>query len=170
MRTLKRHLWAGALALGLVFVALGALFIFTGLEAKGTISAALAEENITTSADAVKFGVPAGVLVTDAKTAEAMAEVIKMHSFDRYGRYSDMDRDDPNRAAYIKGLTLRNSLNMSVMAFGIADLAIGTGAIIILMGAGTMALAAPALYYATAKEGAAEANKGAPAAPLAPAV
>lgn len=171
MKTLKRHIWAGALALGLLFVGLGAMFIFTGLEAKDTIRAALAEENITTSADAVKFGVPAGVLVTDAKTAEAMAEVIKMHSFDRYGRYSDMDRDDPNRAAYIKGLTLRNSLNMAVMGFGLANLAIGTGAIIILMGVGTMAFVAPVLYHATAKEeGTAKVNTGTSKAPLAPAV
>ena len=109
----------------------------------------------------------------DAKTAEAQAEVIKMHSFDRYGRYSDMDmgRDDPNRAAYIKGLTLRNSLNMAVMGFGIAGLAIGTGAIVSLMGAGTMAFVAPVLYHATAKEdNKAEVNTGAPTAPPAPAV
>ena len=171
MKTLKRHMWAGALALGLLFVGLGAMFIFTGLEAKDTIRVALMEENVITSADAVEFGVPAGVLVNDATTAEAQAEVIKMHSFDRYGRYSDMDRDDPNRAAYIKGLTLRNSLNMAVMGFGIADLAIGTGAMIILMGAGTMAFVAPVLYHTTAKkDSTADVNAGAPMAPLAPAV
>ena len=134
MTTIKRHLWIGALALGLLFVGLGALFMITALEAKGAIRTALAEENVTTSKDAVNFGVPAGVLVTDATTAEAQAEVIKMHSIDRYGLYTDMERDDPNRATYIKGLTLRNSLNMAVMGFGIADLAMGMGAIIVLMG------------------------------------
>ena len=60
---------------------------------------------------------------------------------------------------------------MAVMGFGIADLAIGTGAIVILMGAGTMAFVAPVLYHATAKEdNKAEVNAGAPTAPLAPAV
>ena len=152
MKTLKRHLWVGALALGLLFIGLGTLFMVTGLDAKDMIRTALAEENITTSADAVEFGAPAGVLVADAKTAEAQAEVIKMHSFDRYGRYTDMDRDDPNRAAYIKGLTLRNSLNMAVMGFGVADLAIGIGAVIVLMGVGTLAFVAPVLYIAIAKE------------------
>jgi len=88
---------------------------------------------------------PVGVVVTDAKTAEAQAEVIKKHSFDRYGRYADMDRDDLNREAYLNGLTLRNSLNMAVMGFGVADLAIGMGAVIVLMGVGTLAFVAPVL-------------------------
>jgi len=70
----------------------------TALEAKGMIWDALAEENVTTSKDSVKFGAPAGVLVTDAATAEAQSEVIKMHSIERYGLYSEMERDDPNRA------------------------------------------------------------------------
>ena len=151
MKTLKRHLWVGALALGLLFIELGTLFMVTGLDAKDMIRTALAEENVTTGADAVEYGVPAGVLVTDAKTAEAQTEVIKKHSFNRYGRYTDMDRDDPNREAYLTGLTLRNSLNMAVMGFGVADLAIGIGAVIVLMGVGTLAFVAPVLYITIAK-------------------
>ena len=162
MKTLKRHLWVGALAFGLLFIVLGTLFMVIGLDAKDMIRTALADENVTTSADAVEYGVPAGVIVTDAKTAEAQAEVIKKHSFDRYGRYADMDRDDINREAY---LTLRNSLNMAVMGFGVADLAIGMDAVIVLMGVGTLAFVAPVLYITTAKEGEAEptVKAGAPA-------
>ena len=88
--------------------------------------------------------------------------MIKKHSFDRYGRYADMDRDDLNREAY---LTLRNSLNIAVMGFGVADLAIGMDAVIVLMGVGTLAFVAPVLYITTAKEGEAEptVKAGAPA-------
>ena len=39
-----------------------------------------------------------------------------------------MEPDDPNRETYLKGLTLRNALNLAVVGFGVADLAIGTGA------------------------------------------
>ena len=95
MRTLKRHLWLGALALGLLFVRFGTLFIITGLDAMDAIRTALAEENVTTSKDAVAFGVPAGVLVTNVVTAEAQAEVIKMHSIERYGLYRGMTRTEP---------------------------------------------------------------------------
>ena len=171
MRAIKRHLWIGVLALGLLFVGIGALFMVTALEAKGMIRDALAEENATMSKDSVKFEVPAGVLVTDAGTAKAQSEVIKMHSIERYGLYFEMERDDPNRATYIKGLTLRNSLNMAVMGFGVADLAMGMGAIIILMGVGTMAFLAPVVYIATNEEDELpEVNAGARAAPPAPAV
>lgn len=130
----------------------GVFFVVMGFEAKSTIRTALAEENVTTSKDAVEFGVPGGVLVDDARTAEAQAAVIKKHSIDRYGLYSEMERDDPNRATYIKGLTLRNSLNLSVLGFGVADLAIGTGAMIIVLGIGTMSLGALALHNLTATE------------------
>ncbi len=45
-----------------------------------------------------------------------------------------MEPDDPNRETYLKGLTLRNALNLAVVGFGVADLAIGTGAISIVLG------------------------------------
>tara|TARA_B110000263_G_scaffold239876_1_gene242511 strand:- start:40 stop:213 length:174 start_codon:yes stop_codon:yes gene_type:complete len=41
---------------------------------------------------------------------------------------------------------------MAVMGYGIANLALGVGAMIILMGAGTMAFLARVLYLAIAKE------------------
>lgn len=149
MKTLKTHLWVVAIAVGLAFLALGTFFVVMGFEAKATIREALAEENVFTAKDAVLFGVAEGVLVDDAKTAEAQAAVIKMHSIDRYGLFAEMERDDPNRASYLKGLTLRNALNLAVLGFGVANLAIGTGAVILLLGAGTLAVAAPALYRVT---------------------
>ena len=149
MKTLKTHLWVVAIALGLTFLALSTFFVVMGLDAKATIREALAEENVFTAKDTTLFGVPAGVLVNDAKTAEAEAEVIKMHSIDRYGLYAEMERDDPNREAYLKGLTLRNALNLAVMGFGVANLAIGTGAVILLLGTGTLALVVPVLYRGT---------------------
>lgn len=94
-----------------------------------------------------------------------------MHSIDRYGLYTDMERDDPNRDTYIKGLTLRNSLNMAVMGFEKADLAMGMGAIIVLMGVSTIAFLAPMVCLATSEEDdAPQLNAGAKAAPPAPAV
>ncbi len=41
---------------------------------------------------------------------------------------------------------MRNALNLSVMGFGVTDLAIGTGAVVILMGASTALFMAPAPY------------------------
>ena len=139
-------MWLGAIGIAVTLLGMGIFFIVMGFEAKAMI------RDVTTGADAVEFGVPEGVLVADAKTAEAEAKVIKKHTFGRYGPYADMDRDDPNRATYIKDLTLRNALNLSVMGFGVANLAIGTGAVIIVLGLGTLGLAVPVLYSLTKKE------------------
>ena len=84
--------------------------------------------------------------VVDAKTALAQAEVIKRHSREQYGRYTDMAWDDPNRDHYIRGLTLQNALNLAVLAFGVADLAIGTGVVVILLGVAILGFGVPATY------------------------
>lgn len=165
MKTLKRYLWLGALALGIVFIAVGAMFMITGMDAKNMITNELVAQDISLGKDAVEFGGTPGDLVNDAVTAEVEAKIIALHTDGKYGVYSSLERDDPHRDDIIKALALRNSLNMAVMGYGVANLAIGAGAIIVLMGAGTLALVAPVLYLTTAKEkDEAAVTTGAPAA------
>ena len=58
-----------------------------------------------------------------------------------------MDPTDPNREAYLSGLTLRNSLGLALLGFGVADLALGSGVVILILGAVTLGLSVPALYW-----------------------
>lgn len=119
-----------AIVLGLGMVALGGLFTAMGVSAKHEVAEALKKEQIVTATDAP---IP-GVLVEDAKTAEAQQDAIEAHTFGQWGPYSQMKRDDPNRATYLNGLTLRTALNLAVVGFGVADLAIGVGAVTIVLG------------------------------------
>ena len=128
-----------AIVLGIGMVVLGSIFIVMGLDARGDIREALVKENVITSGDA---SIP-GVLVRDADTAKAQAVAIESHTFGRFGPYSSMERDDPNREAYLKGLTKRNSLNLAVVGFGITDLAVGLGAVTIVLGLIIAGLAIP---------------------------
>ncbi len=172
MVAIRKSLWIGALVFGVAFLALGIFFVAKGFEAKGIITTALAEENVTTSADAVKFGVPAGLPVRDARTAQAQADTIKLHSTAIKGEvlksgtpttlyYADMksalfvspEAYAAARSTYVTGLTLRGALGLAVMGYGLADLAIGAGAVIGLMGLMTVALGVPALYWAKEAEG-----------------
>ena len=75
-----------------------------------------------------------GALVEDAATAKAQQDAIEAHTFGRFGSYSQMERDGPNREMYLKGLTLRNFLDLTVVRFGVADLAIEIGAVSIVLG------------------------------------
>lgn len=122
--------------LGLAVIALGVFFVTEGFAAKSEVQAALAEEQVTVTIDEVK------VPVTDQATATAMADVIKGHTLGRYGPWQGMERDDPNRAAMLDGLALRNSLTLARMALDVSDLVTGLGAALALIGVGFTATGA----------------------------
>ena len=132
-------LWLVAILLGIAMIALGVIFILMGYGAKSDIREALLKERVITGADSA---IP-GVLVEDLVTAEAQQDTIEAHTFGRFGPYSGMERDDPNRDVYIKGLTLRNALNLAVVGFGVADLAIGIGWVTVVLGLMIAGLAIP---------------------------
>jgi hypothetical protein len=140
---LRHSPWLSSLALGLVLVAAGVYTVVRALDVRAEIRDELRDEQVVTSQDA---RIP-GVLVQDAATAKAQADAIKSHTLGRWGPFSELPRDDPRRAQFIDGVALRTALNLAVMGFGITDLLLGLGAILIVAGAATVALAAPALYF-----------------------
>ena len=125
--------------IGIAMIVLGAIFVGLGSTAKTDIAAALRQEDVTTSEDAT---VP-GALVEDVETARAQQDSIEAHTFGRFGPYSGMEREDPNRETYLKGLTLRNALNLAIVGFGVGDLAMGVGLVTIVLGAMIAGLALP---------------------------
>ena len=139
LRTFSKIAVAVAILLGIGMIALGVIFILMGYGAKSDIREALLKERVITGADSA---IP-GVLVEDVVTAKSQQDTIEAHTFGRFGPYSGMERDDPNRDAYIKGLTLRNALNLAVVGFGVADLAIGIGWVTVVLGLMIAGLAIP---------------------------
>jgi hypothetical protein len=139
LRTISKVAVVIAILLGIGMIVLGSVFVTLGYDAKSDISAALRQEQVITAPDSV---IP-GVLVEDAATAQAQADAIEAHTFGRFGPYSQMSREDPNRETYLNGLILRNALNLAVVGFGVGDLAIGTGFVTIVLGAIIAALAVP---------------------------
>lgn len=137
--TITRIAVVVAVLLGVGMVTVGTVFILMGSDAKGDIRAALVKEKVITSSDSA---LP-GVLVEDVATAKAQQDAIEQHTFGRFGPYSGMERDDPNRDAYLKGLTLRNALNLGIVGFGLADLAIGVGWVTVVLGLIIAGLAVP---------------------------
>ena len=143
----KRHSpWLSSAFIGVLLIAAGVFFIVKGADAKAQVRAGLVEEQIRTGKDTVQFGEAEGTLVTDAKSALAQANTIKLHTMGQWGPYSQMARTDPNRATYLDGVALRTALNLAVMGFGVADMALGAGVIILIAGVATLLLAAPALF------------------------
>ena len=116
-----------------------------GRSAKDEVSDAIISENIITSDDAA---IP-NVLVHDAATARAEADVIEVHYLELTGgkTYAELDRDDPNRETAFRAIQLRTSLNLAVMGFRVSDLVIGMGAFMIVIGGAFVILIAPAVFY-----------------------
>ena len=139
LRTFSKIAVVVAILLGIGMVALGVIFVLMGYGAKSDIREALLKEKVITGADSA---IP-DVLVEDVETAKAQQDTIEAHTFGRFGPYSGMERDDPNRDAYIKGLTLRNALSLAVVGFGVADLAIGIGWVTVVLGLMIAGLAIP---------------------------
>jgi hypothetical protein len=123
-----------AMVLSLVLVGAGAVMVFQGLDAREQVRVSLVAENITTPEDATIPNVP----VDSAATAMAQAEIIQKHTLEATeGRtWADMDREDPQRPFYLSAVTLRTSLMSAYMAFKIADLVIGLGALFLAIGLG----------------------------------
>ena len=115
---------------------------FTGVATRNEIRDEMRAEQVMTSADTAR----PGVLVQDAETARMQADAIKEHTLGTWGPYSALPRDDPRRAQFIDGVALRSALNMAVMGFGITDLLVGAGLMIVLAGVATVGLATPGLY------------------------
>lgn len=123
-----------------VAIAFGALFIGTGAGTYGMVSSTLAQENITVSEDAAFM---AGAKVDGPLAAYAQADIINQHALhSTEGKtYAQMDREDPLRQVAMNASFLRASLFTSVVAFGVAVMAMGLGLLFILVGIALLNLA-----------------------------
>jgi hypothetical protein len=150
--------WVGAVAFGLVLFASGAYMIGEARSAHDEVRDALAAERIITAEDAEIPLAP----VNNAAAAKAEADVIQMHALrTTEGKtYAELDRADPRRATYLQAVTLRTALMESYLAFKVADLVQGVGAIVAMLGLSQVVLglylgliAAPARERAAAASG-----------------
>ena len=124
---------------GVVGIIIGALMVIGGIAAWIGVTIQLTEENITVAEDAAFLQ---GAPVVDPLTAWAQADVIQKHALDATGgkTYAELDQDDPLRETAATASYLRTSLFTSIVAFGVALLAAGTGVIAILYGWSLLAL------------------------------
>lgn len=99
------------------------------------VSSTLADQNITVSDDASCL---AGDEVNGPLSAYCEAQVIETHALEATGglTYAELDREDPLRTVAMNASFLRASLFTSVVAFGVAGMAILIGVLFVLIGLG----------------------------------
>lgn len=119
--------------IGLISLIAGLAMIIGGASTWVLVRSHLIDEHITVAADASSF---AGASVDGPLQAYAQADIINHHALKASGgkTYAELGKDDPARATVMNGSFLRASLFTSVIAFGVAAFAIGTGLIFLLIG------------------------------------
>ncbi len=116
-------------------VILGIILVAGGITTWVVVSNELAAQNITVSDDA---GCAAGDDVNGPWSAYCQAQIIDEHARDATGglTYAELDREDPLRQTAMNASFLRASLFTSVVAFGVAGMAILMGIVFVLIGLG----------------------------------
>ncbi|QBR92857.1 aromatic ring-opening dioxygenase LigA [Nocardioides euryhalodurans] len=118
---------------GSIVAVFGIILVVAGGVTWFVVTDQLAAENITVSDDADFL---AGDEVDGPFSAYAQAQVINTHALEATGgkTYAELEQDDPTRETAMQASFLRASLFTSVVAYGVALMAIGMGAVFFLIG------------------------------------
>ncbi len=127
--------------LSIISTVVGAVFVAQGLSTKQFIVDGLRSEKVTLGIE--ESAVKTGEIVDTEQEVKVAAATLTQHLRDRYGTYADTKQGSPERATYLDGLTLVNSLNVAAMGFGTVTMVIVSGILLIIMGlaTGTVGLA-----------------------------
>ncbi len=141
MKRLRTYGAVFVVVLGIVSIAVGAVFIVQGLGTKQFIVNGLRAEKVTLGIE--EGAAKNGEVVDTLDEAKIAAATLTQHLRDRYGTYADTKQGSPERETYVQGLTLLNSMNEAVMGLGTVTMVIVSGVLLILMGlaTGTVGLA-----------------------------
>jgi hypothetical protein len=146
------------IVLGVVFLGAGIYTVGRGFDARDQVRSELRAQNITTPEDA---SIP-NARVDSVSTAKSMADIIGVHAakstdgltYSEMGRFMTPDGDpagtdveteavkdakgkavaNPLRNVAFQASSLRTSLYSSVMAFEVANLVLGLGAMLLVLG------------------------------------
>jgi hypothetical protein len=122
----------GAKPFAVAVAVVGVILIVAGGVTWFVVQDQLVAEKITVADDADFL---AGDEVDGPFSAYAQAQVINKHALEATGgkTYAELDQDDPVREVAMSASFLRASLFTSVVAFGVAAMAIGLGLTLILI-------------------------------------
>lgn len=126
-------------ALATIVAVIGIIMIVAGGVTWFLVRDQLANENITVSEDASMF---AGDPVNGPFTAYVQAQTINKHALEATGgkTYAELPQNAPIREVAMQASFLRASLFTSVVAFGVALMAVGVGVTLVLVAMALMSV------------------------------
>jgi hypothetical protein len=130
----------GSRAIAVIVLVMGAVMIVAGGVTWFMVQDQLSDARITVADDADFL---AGDEVDGPFSAYAQAQVIEKHALEATNgkTYAELDREAPLRQTAMSASFLRASLYTSVVAFGVAAMAVGLGIALILIALALMSMA-----------------------------
>jgi len=135
-----RKLGIIVLLIGVVSVVIGAVFISQAIEKNNWITSAMQQEKVTLGLSEEQIA--AGDVIDNAKEAQIAGDTIREHRRGIAPTYNDLlaasggkfDPTNPEDLDYAQALNMENYLYLAVLSFGVIQMIMGTGAILILIG------------------------------------
>ena len=130
----------GGRVLAIIVLIIGAVMVVAGGVTWFMVQDQLSDEKITVADDDDFL---AGDKVDGPFSAYAQADIISKHALEatKGKTYAQLGRDDPIRQTAMSASFLRASLYTSVVAFGVAVMAVGLGIALILIALALMSVA-----------------------------
>ncbi len=139
MKSLRLLAVATMLA-GLVGLVIGIVFVVQSVSVKALVTEGLAAEGQTSQLpEEGEEGYFEGNVVDTAAEATAVADYLLGHIRDigesnGTSTYANLERGSDERATYLDGFSLVTGLNLAVMGFGVAQIALASGVVMITTG------------------------------------
>lgn len=136
--TMVRVVAIMAICLGVVGVAVGGVFIGQSIVKTDFLVKAMQQEEITLGIESDKLA--AGEVIDSASEAEIAGDTLREHRRGIAPTYGELlggeryDPTNPQQLTYAQALNLENYLYLAVLGFGVTQIALGTGAFMIITG------------------------------------
>jgi uncharacterized membrane protein YidH (DUF202 family) len=135
MNKTVRNLGLVVIAIGVIALGMGIVFIQQGFDKESWLVEAMKTEQI-----AMPDG--SGTIVDNEQLAQAAGDLVREHRHGISPTYGDLlggknfDPTNPTQITYLQAMNIENYLYLAVTAFGVFTVVKATGAFMILMGLG----------------------------------
>ena len=137
MAAIKGKTWLILLALAIIAFALGMVFVVQGVTKSSWMSDAMRTEKVTLGLS--NESIAEGNFVDTAAEAQKAGDTIREHRHKIASTYNDLlggaqfNASDPVQLTYAQALNMENYLYLAVLGFGVAQMALGAGAFMLVV-------------------------------------
>ena len=137
MSLMKGKIWLILLALAIVAFALGTVFVVQGVTKSAWISDTLRAENVTLGLS--QDEIAKGNVVDSAAEAQQASAILRADRQKIAPTYTALlaggkfNASDPVQLTYAQAMNMENSLNLVVLGFGVAQMALGAGVFMLVI-------------------------------------